>query len=402
MAEQAEIQSLEIDSCKQVFGLIDHGNTNDIPEAALAQALLQTGLLDEHAARTTAAEAAKDGRQIDGEAFYDVMSHVVSDVKAADMQAVGKKTGGITLGAALLGIVSDLKHFYTTTRVDYRMAILAGKVHDNIDNREKAVRTRAIALRQESEHQGVQEAQMMQAMEFNSAWSQNMTEFERQAREIEDQAVRRHHEEFSAFQEKLYHREPKSLKCVHSLRTRMLDRVALPAAPHALRACQCSRVAASACLHSHACYCSHAAHACFRAAARRRFSRELISLQNACQAHAKQGHYEDAHKLRRKADGLEKWETLKLQNEHKTVIAVKELQLRQQQQQQLEALKRRIQRGREEHKEHWLMGAQRLMQSHRNMLSDLKSKQALENMRADVAVRLDMSYAHPRPPLHLH
>ena len=61
--------------------------------------------------------------------------------------------------------------------------------------------------------------------------------------------------------------------------------------------------------------------------------------------------------------------------------------MRQQQEMQLEALRRRIQRGREEHKEHWLQGAQRLMQSHRNMLSDLKSKQAIENVRADVAVK---------------
>ena len=92
--------------------------------------------------------------------------------------------------------------------------------------------------------------------------------------------------------------------------------------------------------------------------------------------------------MKRKADQLERWERLKMDNQHKTLVAQKELQLRQQQQTQLEALKRRIQRGREEHKEHWLMGAQRLMQSHRNMLSDLKSKQAIENVRADVAVKL--------------
>ena len=72
-------------------------------------------------------------------------------------------------------------------------------------------------------------------------------------------------------------------------------------------------------------------------------------------------------------------------------MTAKELAMRVQQQTQLEGLRRRIQRGREEHKEHWLMGAQRLMQSHRNMLSDLKSKQALENLRADVAVKLDMT-----------
>uniref|UniRef100_A0A7S4MS39 BCAS3 domain-containing protein n=1 Tax=Prymnesium polylepis TaxID=72548 RepID=A0A7S4MS39_9EUKA len=106
---------------------------------------------------------------------------------------------------------------------------------------------------------------------------------------------------------------------------------------------------------------------------------------------AKQGRYDEAHKLKKKADQLEKWERMKLENEHNTYIANKELQMRQQHQLQLEALRRRIQRGREEHKEHWLLGAQRLMQSHRNMISDLKSKQAIESMRADVAVKLDMS-----------
>ena len=90
-------------------------------------------------------------------------------------------------------------------------------------------------------------------------------------------------------------------------------------------------------------------------------------------------------------DQLERLERMKLDNDHKTAVAQKELTLRQQQASQLEALRRRIQRGREEHKEHWLMGAQRLMQSHRNMLSDLKTKQAIENMRADVAVKLDMT-----------
>ena len=53
---------------------------------------------------------------------------------------------------------------------------------------------------------------MMQAMEFNSAWSQNMTEFERQAREIEETAIRRHQEEFDAFRQKMYNKEARSYK----------------------------------------------------------------------------------------------------------------------------------------------------------------------------------------------
>ena len=44
----------------------------------------------------------------------------------------------------------------------------------------------------------------VQAMEFNSAWSQNMTEFERQAQDIELQVKSRQAEEFAAFQEQLH------------------------------------------------------------------------------------------------------------------------------------------------------------------------------------------------------
>jgi len=72
-------------------------------------------------------------------------------------------------------------------------------------------------------------------------------------------------------------------------------------------------------------------------------------------------------------------------------MATKELQMRQQQEMQLEALRRRIQRGREEHKEHWLQGAQRLMQSHRNMLSDLKSKQVRLTRTLTLTLTLTLS-----------
>ena len=40
----------------------------------------------------------------------------------------------------------------------------------------------------------------MQAMEFNSAWSQNMTEFERQAREIEEACSAKQQKEYEEFQ----------------------------------------------------------------------------------------------------------------------------------------------------------------------------------------------------------
>jgi hypothetical protein len=91
-------------------------------------------------------------------------------------------------------------------------------------------------------------------------------------------------------------------------------------------------------------------------------------------------HTTQATKLR--ADQLESWERAKLSNELQVAYATKELQSKRTQARELEALQKRIQRGRDEHKEHWLAGAQRLMQSHRNMLADLRTKQSIEQRYA--------------------
>jgi len=293
--------------------------------------------MDEAQARTKAADAVRDGRQVDVNAFRAALQECVDEAQQALLEGTSSKRAAASpsMGSACLGVLEDLRKFYGSTNrsANFRMADAAKKMHDQLSMREELRRMRDISLRQESEHQGVQEAQMMQAMEFNSAWSQNMTEFERQAREIIEGAIRRHQEEFVAFQTKLREQEPHAYK----------------------------------------------------------FSKELIDLRTSIDRMAKQKKYDEALKIKTKADQLEKWERMKLDNEFKTMVANNELQLRQQQQTQMDALRRRIQRGREEHKEHWLMGAQRLMQSHRNMLSDLKSKQSLENQRADVAVKLDMT-----------
>uniref|UniRef100_A0A7S2GZT4 EF-hand domain-containing protein n=1 Tax=Haptolina brevifila TaxID=156173 RepID=A0A7S2GZT4_9EUKA len=329
---------METEEVEMVFNLIDAKHYGHISEAALAQALLSTSLVDEGQARTKAADAVRDGRQVDVKVFRAALEEAVEEAQRALLEGTSssKRTAAApSMGSACLGVLEDLRKFYGSTNrsANFKMADAAKKMHDQLSMREELRRMRDISLRQESEHQGVQEAQMMQAMEFNSAWSQNMTEFERQAREILEGAIRRHQEEFVAFQAKLREQEPHAYK----------------------------------------------------------FSKELIDLRTNVDRLAKQKKYDEALRIKTKADQLEKWERMKLDNEFKTMVANKELQLRQQQQTQMDALRRRIQRGREEHKEHWLMGAQRLMQSHRNMLSDLKSKQSLENQRADVAVKLDMT-----------
>lgn len=47
--------------------------------------------------------------------------------------------------------------------------------------------------------------------------------------------------------------------------------------------------------------------------------------------------------------------------------------------------------------EHWLNGAQRLMQSHRNMLSDLKTKQSIESGKVSQQVKAELSPAVVKP-----
>ena len=60
--------------------------------------------------------------------------------------------------------------------------------------------------------------------------------------------------------------------------------------------------------------------------------------------------YVDAQATKLKADQLEAWEKAKIENELQVVYATKELQMKRAQARELEALHKRIQRGRDEHK----------------------------------------------------
>lgn len=223
---------------------------------------------------------------------------------------------------------------------DYVAANLVKKRYTTLRDREERRLHEAIASRQTAEKTGVDEAHMMEAMEFNSAWSQNMSEFERQAREIEEQMKERHAVEFQKFQAQLRSEPQKTCK----------------------------------------------------------FSRELLNLRSIQGTLAKQGSYAEAQKVKQKGDEMEKWETMKMENELQRVYATKELKFRQRQQQELQALQKRIQRGREEHRQHWQIGAQRLMQSHRNMTNDLKNRQNIENIKAVVHVKSSLSPTKQRKP----
>lgn len=79
-----------------------------------------------------------------------------------------------------------------------------------------------------------------------------------------------------------------------------------------------------------------------------KFSRDLIELRDKEQKLVKMKRYEEAEKIKMKADLLEEFERNKLGSEMNTVVQKKEAKLRHQQQLALAALLKRIQRDRNE------------------------------------------------------
>lgn len=84
--------------------------------------------------------------------------------------------------------------------------------------------------------------------------------------------------------------------------------------------------------------------------------------------------YEEAEKVKMKADLLEEFERNKLEAEMQAVIQKKEAKLRHQQQLALAALLKRIQRDRNEQLKHRQQDSQRLIQRNKNILNDLLNK----------------------------
>lgn len=79
-----------------------------------------------------------------------------------------------------------------------------------------------------------------------------------------------------------------------------------------------------------------------------KFSRDLLELRDKESKLVKMKRYEEAEKVKLKADLLEQFERNKIEAEMAKVIEKKESQIRQKQQQALSALLKRIQRDRNE------------------------------------------------------
>ena len=116
--------------------------------------------------------------------------------------------------------------------------------------------------------------------------------------------------------------------------------------------------------------------------ARPKFSRELLNLRNIQEHLAKAKDYTEAHKMKLKADALEAWEIEKWRNQKQQEMFQQEAKFKHSKQQELIALQKRIQTGREEQKKRRQLDLERLLQRYQNVKSELEAQQNLERMRA--------------------
>ncbi len=130
-----------------------------------------------------------------------------------------------------------------------------------------------------------------------------------------------------------------------------------------------------------------------------KFSKDLLELRDKEAKLVRMKRYEEAEKVKMKADLLEEFERNKLEAEMQAIIEKKEAKLRHQQQLALAALLKRIQRDRNEQLKHRQQDSQRLIQRNKNILNDLLNKQnnetkkTLDNLKQTLGMtRLDKFY----------
>jgi len=187
------------------------------------------------------------------------------------------------------------------------------------NRRKEAMRSRQIA-----ERLGVEEAHMLEFQQFNIVWDKKMNEYEQHVEEMVEAMRERHQGELREFQRKLLGKQMKP-----------------------------------------------------------KWSRELLNLRKIQEHLAKQKDYTEAHKMKLKSDALEAWELEKWRNQKQQEMFQREAKFKHRQQQELLALQKRIQTGREEQKKQRQMDLERLLQRYQNVKSELEAQQNLERIRAD-------------------
>lgn len=206
---------------------------------------------------------------------------------------------------------------------NYQEAKKARGKFDELLRKETIRQRNTIRAAQEQELQDIEAAQKAQFLEFSQAWDNYMSDYEATAYLSLEKLKEKHMVEFQKFQIKIRDDLKKKMK----------------------------------------------------------FSKDLLELRDREAKLVRMKRYDEAERIKMKADLLEEFETNKLEAEMQSIIEKKEAKLRHTQQLALAALLKRIQRDRNEQLKHRQQDSQRLIQRNKIILNDTLAKQNTETKR---------------------
>lgn len=310
-----------------VFKLYDRDNSGFADEGDTIAAMVTMGRAPEEA-RQMLARRCDDGRP-NLQLFQLLLGECVSlNNVGVDISASGWQK---ELVKHLLGVLKEFER-RALARGEFMIAAESRHRVKQLKETEELRQKDEMVVRQGTEKSGVAEAHIREAVEFNKAWTTNMSEFELRATQI-----------------------------VQELRDR--QETALVAIV------ETSRVEAKA---------------------RVKPSKAVLDLIKTQERLARSGNYLEAQKIERKVHENLRKDASSMQATADADAAKKVDVFRRQQRLEIEGLVARIERGRAEHKGHWAQGAARLMQSHKNMVTDLNLRQNLEANKVTVAIKSSM------------
>ena len=130
-------------------------------------------------------------------------------------------------------------------------------------------------------------------------------------------------------------------------------------------------------------------------------TREMIELKQVQGRLARSGNYVDAQRYQRKIGALKREDSQGRKAQAEAYVKKKMEAFNAAQKVEMDALLARVDRSRRELRARWTRGADRLMQSHKNMLNGISSRHTLETNQADTILRSELApliYERKRSP----
>ena len=325
----------ELTHLRDIFSIVDKDNRGVIEFADIQLLLTNLGKSPEDSERILSSLGDDHSVGVTFEEFVRVLGKVEKSLKEGSdghksppAEEDKRATPGDDMTAPETKILDFLNLLEEYRRKcedegNYEEARKARAKYEELRKKESSRQLSNMRMAQDQELQSVESTQKQQFAEFTGAWDNYMAEYEATAYRSLEKLKEKHMLEFQAFREKVL-REAR-LKVKHS--------------------------------------------------------KELLELRKKEQTLAKQGFYDQAESVKRKADQLEEWERARNEAQIEQIAEKKEAKLRHQQQLALAALLKRIQRDRSEQLKHRQMDSQRLMQRNKNQLNDLLLKQSNETKR---------------------